>query len=647
MALVNTVILRVALGIAWAIHTWGRTRQGWAGKKFVDASAALLRLAFQLSAETVDADEKRSWVVVKAFLWTSLQRVLMLHLWTILDGHLQSGFSFDNQGMNIRALDSISEISIQLKLQELDNKEKAPYMCSWAYELLRNDRAAVTADLRRFHWCYCRLFGDRPARCKAGQQQCEGNSPQNCQRFKGAVVLDQSAHDSECNQSCKRLFWDRASFVNVSGATAVCIKTTDERYLRYCKASDKTLAISHVWSHGQGGRPDTTGFNACLHRRYTKLALHFECDSYWMDTPCIPNEKALRAECIDNINKIFAHSMVTLVCDRDIMSVDISSLTMDLRESMLATVLVCDWNIRAWTLLEAMRGRHNIYLLCKGDQVLNFRETLKTVSEKGRIDLAILFLTTQHLLPTVPIEEFEILGAKINMPEERMKQRGFISLGEASILLSHRHATRDGDDVVIWSLLTNETAIKNVAELWKSQVGSEVNTGFLMSSSPRLEGYSGLGWAPSCLTLQSPPRTNSNQGKIYLAYDGVNSRTGLITSEGLQAKWLIHKFLVSSTDCDMRFPKNVKIARQSLQNYRWGALLRPGQLPGKRYVPAPYQGKAKEPLLAICGSNDGRCWEWKGVYEWDSSDPLPNIDPWMPPKSDLKNDFLLEKVLLV
>ena len=26
---------------------------------------------------------------------------------------------------------------------------------------------------------------------------------------------------------------------------------------------------------------------------------------------------------------------------------------------------------------------------------------------------------------------------------------GFVSLGEASILLSHRHATRDGDDIVI------------------------------------------------------------------------------------------------------------------------------------------------------------------------------------------------------
>jgi len=637
VALVNTVNLRVALGIAWAIQNWGRTKQGWVREDFVDASAALLRLAFQLSAETVDADEKRSWVVVKAFLWTSLQRVLMLYLWTHLDDHLQTGFSFDNQGMNIRALDSISEISIQLTLQELDDKKKAPYMCSWAYELLRNDRAAVTADLRRFHWCYCRLFGDRPARCKAGQQQCEGNSPQNCQRFKGAVVLDQSAHDSECNQSCKRLFWDRASFVNVSGATAVCIKTTDERYLRYCKASDKTLAISHVWSHGQGGRPDTTGFNACLHRRYTKLALYFKCDSYWMDTPCIPNEKALRAECIDFINKIFAQSMVTLVCDRDIMSVDISSLTMDLRESILATVLVCDWNVRAWTLLEAMRGRHNIYLLCKGDKVLSFRETLKTVSEKGRIDLAILFLTTQHLLPTEQIDDFEILGMKMVTPKDTMKQRGFISLGEASVLLSHRHATRDGDDVVIWSLLANETAIKNVAELWKSQVGFEVNTGFLMSNSPRLEGYSGLGWAPSCPSLQSPPRTDS---KIYLAYDGVNSQMGLITSEGFQAKWLIHKFLMSSTDCDMRFPRNVKIARQSLQNYRWGALLRPGQR-NPPSVPAPYQGKAKEPLLAICGSNDGRCWEWKGVYEWDSSDPLPNIFP------DLKRDFLLEKVLLV
>ncbi|KAI9878617.1 MAG: hypothetical protein M1830_000384 [Pleopsidium flavum] len=482
-------------------------------------------------------------------------------------------------------------------------------------------------DFRRFHQCYGELFGDRPARCKDGQQQCDGRSPANCQRFKGATVLDQSAHDWKCEKDCKRLYWDRVSFLNVSGAKAVCLSSTDDRRLRYCKASNKTLAISHVWSHGQGGRPDTTGFNACLHNRYADLAIVFNCDSYWMDTPCIPSEKTLRSECIDNINKIFTESKVTLVCDRDIMSIDISNLTMSLREALLATVLVCDWNIRAWTLLEAMRGRHNIHLLCKRNEVICFRETLKVVHEEGRIDLAILFLTTQHLMPPPPPDDWELFpgGGSTATDEDRLMEKGFVSVGEAGILLSHRHASRDNDDIVIWSLLINEKAIKNAEQIWKNQLGAKINTGFLLSSTPRFQGHKGLSWAPCCPTLRLPPDADSTREKVYLAYEGEETRSGVITSEGLQAKWLVHRFPSLTADCTPRLPRIVEITSRYLQKYSWGALLRPCASPGPWNVPAPYRGNAQWPLLAICGSNDERGWEWRGVYEWGVSDPLPEF----------------------
>ena len=39
------------------------------------------------------------------------------------------------------------------------------------------------------------------------------------------------------------------------------------------------MALSHVWSHGQGGRPED-GINLCLQERYCRLAGHFNCDSY-------------------------------------------------------------------------------------------------------------------------------------------------------------------------------------------------------------------------------------------------------------------------------------------------------------------------------------------------------------------------------
>ena len=664
VASVNTLILRITLGgIAWALYRNGRPGSIFFGTKLVNVHAGLLRLAFQLSAKPIVADEERSWVIVKAFLWTSWQRALMLDLWCRLREQLRQGFSYD-WNTNILGPASIPEISTQLNLQESEDKKNLPYMCSWAYELLRNDRASLTTDLRHFHWSYRNLFGNRPARCNDSQRQCKGGSPQICQRFKGAMVKNQSAHDSDrCDEDCRnghrRLLWDRESFINTSGAKAVCFTATDNKNIRYRTASDKTLAISHVWSHGQGGRPDERqgdegrgpinepiGFNTCLHHRYMKLALDFHCDSYWMDTPCIPHEKILRTECINNINKIFTQSRVTLVCDRDIMSIDITDLTMDLRESILATVLICDWNIRAWTLLEAMRGRNNIYLLCAGNKVLSFKETLEAVCENGRVDLATLLLSTQHLLPAEPIDDHDLFGTKLTTEEGRMMQLGYVSLGEASILLSHRHATRDGDDVVIWSLLTHERAIKDVMQLWKSQIDSKINTGFLMSSTPRIQGRKGWSWAPSCPTLQPPSSFQSNE-KVYLAYDGTNSQIGLITPEGLQAKWLVYEFLLSSAEKDTGFPRNVMIARQYLSSHRFGALLRPGQLPGPRLVPAPYQGKVKTPLIAICGSNDGRCWEWRGVFEWETSDPMPNMELFPQKPGAPPNAFLLKDILLV
>jgi hypothetical protein len=166
----------------------------------------------------------------------------------------------------------------------------------------------------------------------------------------GATIKNQSAHAETCMGNCKRLVWDENSYKSIPGdpgfgSRAVCINSTTTTHLRYREASNRTLAVSHVWSHGQGGRPEDThtdqesgGLNSCLHNRYTSIARESGCDSYWMDTPCIPEDHALRAESIAKINRVFSDSKMTLVCDRDLQEIDISDLTMRLRESILATV---------------------------------------------------------------------------------------------------------------------------------------------------------------------------------------------------------------------------------------------------------------------------------------------------------------------
>ena len=111
--------------------------------------------------------------------------------------------------------------------------------------------------------------------------------------------------------------------------------------LLYCQASNSVLATSHIWSHGQGGRPEE-GLNSCLHLRYIVIAKSFGSDSYWMDIPCIPDDHELRDESISKINDVFTQSKVTLVCDRDLIQIDAKHLTPEVRESILVVVAVCD-----------------------------------------------------------------------------------------------------------------------------------------------------------------------------------------------------------------------------------------------------------------------------------------------------------------
>lgn len=166
---------------------------------------------------------------------------------------------------------------------------KSEYMCNLAYQILHKSRSASLLDLRLFHMRFNDLFGGRPGRCY-NSKACDGTSPAKCQRIQGAVVLDQSQHDVSCGNhaDCHLISWDDTSYTDLQGARAVSISLSNDSVqngIRYEEASTRTLAVSHVWSHGQGSRPEK-GLNACLHRRYCKIARDFDCTSYWIDAAC-------------------------------------------------------------------------------------------------------------------------------------------------------------------------------------------------------------------------------------------------------------------------------------------------------------------------------------------------------------------------
>lgn len=621
-------------------------RGGMIGNRrdFLNTVADLISTASKLSSSADSELAKQTWFVARAFLWTSWQRCNMIHFFNFIEACLESGFS-DHSGQDLGLLGM--EVSPGLSLHEMSRKHanlyKPQYMCGWAFELLRTHPVCIGLDFRRFFYRYSVAFGDRPGRClRDHRASCKGDEPGKCQRFRGMRIENQSLHDDACQSDCKRLIWDEESFRSVSGAKAVALGKSDSREeLTYCQASANTLAVSHVWSHGQGGRPEAGyGFNYCLHRRYVSIARSLGCDSYWIDTPCIPEEHKLRREAIENINQIFEHSKVTVVCDKDLMGIDASDLSINICETIIGTLIVCDWNLRAWTFLEAFRGRENIYILCKENVLVSLKKIFGIVRLQGSIEIASLALCMPHLLPSRIKKDFRTTSSAPFVA-------GFLTIGTAGSLLSHREASRPGDDIVIWSLLLNDTIYQNAKAFWQSRQGHVLYTSFLVSSVPRLKKR-GLGWAPSSPTAPLVEmRSNGRQNRL-LAFGGEDSEAGIIWKDGFRANWFMYDFigpcigakrLSSLFDIDMAPEDNSSranlqaIRHRFLRGYLWGALLRP--ISSEARKPAPDRGNINRTSVVVCATNrrfrcpleknDEICWRWRGVYEWDMAEPLPKF----------------------
>ena len=619
---------------------------------FLNTIAKLMTTASALLSLEQSQRLRQRWFVVRALLWTCWQRCSMIYFHGILGNYLRLGY--DDQAGHSFMLDGM-EVSPDLTIQEMSrlqaNQQKPRYMCGWAFELLRSNPICIGLDFRRFFSRYSMTFGAMSGRCMESQPEasCLGDEPDRCQRFKGMRIQNQSAHDISCDGTCERLFWNEESYRSISGARAVDLGDPESCIsLVYRSASQTTLAISHVWSHGQGGRPEKGpldqghGLNRCLHRRYVMAARSLDCDSYWMDTPCIPEDHRLRQEAIEKINEVFEHSKVTLVCDKDLMAIDTSDTSLEVRELILATILVCDWNIRAWTFLEAFRGRSNVHVLCKQNVIISLKETVEAVYQNGAIDIALLLLSAPHLLPSSVTRRFQNTTSSPFV-------NGFLTIETAGSLLSHREASRPGDDIVIWSLLLHDEVYMDSKAFWRSREGLALSTAFLVSSAPRLEKTKGLTWAPASPTAQLIQQRPNSPPTRFLAYDGSESEMGIIRKDGFLAKWLMYEFTgkcpgarmlsrLCRTQVDPEHPvysANLQtIRRRYLRGFCWGVLLRPNATGGIRDL-IPHRSDGRRTLMIVCASNhrqrwpwdkdDIMRWRWRGVYEWDRVEPLPEF----------------------
>ena len=356
------------------------------------------------------------------------------------------------------------------------------------------------------------------------------------------------------------------------------------------------------------------------------------------------------------------NAKVMLVCDKDVMSVDISNMTTSVCETLLITTAVSDWNCRAWTFLEAFRARRTIHLLCRNNAVVSLKQVIETVHRNGMLELGLLCLAMPHFLP--PFDDHVMAELRSGGQGQKF-EAGYLSIDTSGDLLSHRPASRPGDDVVIWSLLLSKSTVFNDAEaFWKAMQGpifrpaavtgrgARIRTGYLISSAPRLKTR-GLGWAPASPTFRfsSHSATDGLSGS-----DGGASEPGWITPDGLVADWLHWKF--DSTPFrqqkNILWPRNLeKITTQFLQGYRWGAILR--VIEGRYGFGSggwwEADGRLRRPIFVVCGTNEiggpvietytfgldeqngpkwdknskAVGWEWKGIYAWDESEPAPEM----------------------
>lgn len=649
VSLMSTSVITLALQIVTA--RVGAHNVGWAMQTRLNLISELLDHVEASSASGNGLSGYGKYVLL-AYLWTDWQRSMMLLMYHVLGNELIHGH--DNAWTDVLALRGNSVLGRASARATLDGSSNpmSKYVCPWAFELLKTSRSSLGLDFRVFHKRFAIAHGNQPARCLFGSgEPCDGSHPLACGRFvdKRLVAAEQSMHDYTCSKQCDRVVWDETSYRSISGARAVSL-SRNPRSITYCKASEHTMAVSHVWSHGQGGRPGT-GINRCLHDRYCRIAKRQGCNSYWIDTVCIPEAHDLRKEAISYINEIFSNSKITLVCDKDLMNIDLSAAAWDVEvsESVISTFLICDWNVRAWTLLEAYRANHALHLLCKNNEMVSLRETLARVYLQGSIDLAVLSLATRHLLP-MSSDAFR------NAQYRRSVEYG-------GSLLSHRHASRDGDDIIIWTLLSDLQISDTAETMWKHRIKYRIKTGYLMTRTERVQNVRGFSWAPSSPYVRRSSHVSGDPtDSRFLSFDGEGSELGLVTAKGLRAIWLVYDVdgtdikshddnpasMISKDDNGAYSTENIRghhtqnvcwqTAISLRASQKWVRLLQPKSSNGAEpYRAAKDRGETHGPLIAICTADnydvEDMRWHWNGVYEWPRSVSLPQ--------------FILDDMLLV
>ncbi|KAK7955867.1 uncharacterized protein PG986_005089 [Apiospora aurea] len=565
--------------------------------------------------DTCTANQKSSakersqtaFYVAGAYLWTFWQRARTLFAYFRMHFDLRDGFRHGMEKSHwMRSFLVSPNVPLRALTDHVALARRPANMCGWIRELLLGDPRCLGLDFAVLHSRFRDAFGAKVARCRHGSPDgCLGKHWRQCRMFyRENISPDQTMHDTKPHNHDQehRVLWDKDSYLRLSGPRAVSVQDSDERWLRYCPATNRTMAISHVWSRGQGGRPGR-GINACLHQRYMRLARKSGCDSYWIAAACIgedvanrepgrPEDDDLRAEAMKYINTI--------------------SYTSTCHESVLTTVLFSEWNTRAWTMLEALKGRDHITILGQGNGMIRFMDLLNHVHDHGRIDLVVFAASLSHMMRSQgePGTWLDRSSLRESIPND-------IPMEIVGSWLSHRPVTRPQDEVVIWSLCLNQQRqrIKSLNDFWRAQ--ETVQSGSLLSSAPRL-AVPGFRWAPSTpVALPGGGQQESEdemERKFHRAFESCASFTLRIYRNGLWGAWWTCDFsldrysrLIRRLDRPSEVGKVIRKIQKSFQIHSEHMMLfRPKSdtVPGRLDTPRPQAlVSGSYFIVAVCESD--------------------------------------------
>lgn len=244
---VSSTVLRVALSSIMDLDI------GNSLLDMINIIAALLEIVSKLAPTIIDERTASRSFTVRAYLWTIWQRCQLLYFHVAATNALVYGSPDGKLGnLSLRGTMPSPNLTIHEFSRRYAGLGKPCYMCGWSFEILRSNPVCIGADFRRFFRIYDAAFENHAARCLVDHSQaCKGDSPHSCQRFHGMVIENQSTHDQNCSKNCGQLIWNEISYRSISGVRAVCLTQGDDfsdGSIQYCNASDRTLAISHVWS---------------------------------------------------------------------------------------------------------------------------------------------------------------------------------------------------------------------------------------------------------------------------------------------------------------------------------------------------------------------------------------------------------------